>query len=395
MLDSTGFKRKRFDDLFGDMEDKAKEVFGDKVNTSELSVLGIILRLMAWFLSLAWELAEKVYYSGYVNTAEGVSLDRLGPYVGITRNLALYAAGYVQVTGAAGYIIPAGTLFATTDDIQFETQVDTEIPSSGTVLVEVEAMEAGLIGNVPDAAVSVIVNPVPELTAVTNPDEISGGRNKETDAEYQDRFALSVAGGGAATVDAIRGALLRVPGVRAATVIENISMETDSAGRPPKSFQAYVLGGSSSAIGQAIFSTKAAGIETYGAVSVPVVDLAGNNHVVKYSIAANVSVYLRVNIYKSAAFPADGVTQARTALVRFIGGEDADGTVYAGLTMGADVVRAQLIKVLTSLTGVEDVEVELSTNGSTWNMSNIIVATPEVAQVEASRIEVTVHDFVG
>lgn len=181
MLDETGFKRKRFADLFDEMEDKAKEAWGDDVNTSEKSPLGIILRIAAWFLAIVWGVAEKVYYSGYVNTAEGVSLDRLGPYVGVTRILDQYATGSVTLTGTPGYTQDSGFLVSTQGDVQFETLEPAVFDVAGKAIVRVEAMESGITGNVAAGLISVIVNPNPDVTAVTNVVATSGeGRNKLT-----------------------------------------------------------------------------------------------------------------------------------------------------------------------------------------------------------------------
>ncbi|WP_254438268.1 baseplate J/gp47 family protein [Paenibacillus sp. DCT19] len=205
MLDENGFKRKRFVDLFEEMEDKAKEAWGEKVNTSEKSPLGIILRIVAWFMSILHGLAEQVYYSGYVNTASGNSLDRLGPYVGVSRILDQYAQGSVTLTGTPGYTQAEGFLISTEGGIQFETLEPAVFNAEGKATVPIEAMESGTGSNVPVGLINVIVNPNPDVTAVTNSAATAGGRAKQTDPEFRELFGLSVAGGGSATGDSIRG----------------------------------------------------------------------------------------------------------------------------------------------------------------------------------------------
>lgn len=56
MLDKNGFRRKTYDDLLDEMSDKAKELFGDNINLSTRSFIGILVRLYAWFLSLLWQM---------------------------------------------------------------------------------------------------------------------------------------------------------------------------------------------------------------------------------------------------------------------------------------------------------------------------------------------------
>lgn len=390
MLDSTGFKRLRFDDLFAQMEDKAKEAFGDTVNTSVRSPLGIILRIFAWFLAIIWSTAEDVYNSGYIPTATGNNLDRLGPQVGITRTLAQWASGELTITGTAGYVVPAGFRAATASGVIFETLTSVTL-TSGSGTVAVEALEAGSGGNWGAGMITVIVNPVPDITSVTNAAPTTGGREKETDAEFRNRFDQSVAGGGAASVDALRGSLLRLTAVRAATIIENTGMTVDSSGRPPKSFQAYVLGGDDQEIAETIFATKSGGIESYGAISKQVNDLGGQAHTVKFSRASEVAIKASVTVTKNDQYPVDGDEQIRNAIIRYIGGTDASGSYYNGLSMGAAVVYTRLISAVYSVAGVDDVALTVGKVSGSLGGSNVPIQPYEVAQTTAVQIVVSSH----
>lgn len=389
MLDRTGFKRRRFQDLYDEIEDKAKEAFGENINTSERSPLGIILRLFAWFLAMIWGTAEDVYNSGYKNTAQGNNLDRLGPYSGVTRILEQWATGTVTISGTPGRTEDAGFQVATETGIYFETTEPFSVGADGMATVPVEALEPGSNGNVAAGSITIIVNPNPDITAVTNPERTQGGREKETDDEFRDRMDQAVAGGGAASVDAIRGALLRLESVRAAAVIPNYTMQTDNAGRPPKSFQAYVLGGDDQTIAQTILDNGSAGIEPHGDIVIPVTDLGGYTHTIKFSRAVEVSLQIEVEVSRNDSYPANGDDLIRSALVRYVGGEDG-GSYYNGLNMGAQVVYTRLISAVYSVTGVEDVDIRVGTGG-TMGTGNIAIEPFQVAQVSASDIEVTSH----
>ncbi|MFE0394760.1 baseplate J/gp47 family protein [Paenibacillus lactis] len=387
-LDRTGFKRERFEDVFASMEEKARETFGETVNTSARSPLGIILRIVAWVLARLWQDAEDIYNSAYVNTAEGVSLDRLGPYVGVSRILDQYATGHVVLTGTPGYIVQAGFRVAA-GERYFETDDNVTIGPDGKVTAAITAVEPGQLGNVAAGTIIDIVNPNADVTDVTNPEPTGGGREKETDTEFRDRFSLSVASGGSGTVESIRGVLLSVPGVRAATVIENTANTTDADGRPPKSFEAYVLGGQPDEIGSAIFGKKAAGIEAYGSESVTVTDLAGYPHEVRFSYAQTAPVAIRVTVSKNSSYPADGTALIKTSIIKYIGGEDADGQLYAGLSMGASIIHARLVATVLTIPGVVDATVEISTDdGASWDEGNIPILPQSVAQISADHIMV-------
>jgi uncharacterized phage protein gp47/JayE len=389
VLDRTGFKRRRFDDLFAEMNDKAKETFGDKVNTSERSPLGIILRVFAWFLSKLWVTAEDVYNSSYINSAEGSSLDRLGPHVGITRVLDQYAKGYVQLKGTPDHMLAQGFRVATETKVYFDTTEEKAIDSNGTATVSIEAVEPGQAGNVAEDAITVIVNPTPNVTSVTNMEPTTAGREKMTDSEFRDLFTLSVAGGGAATIDALISALLRINSVRAATVIENFSNEVDVAGRPPHTYQCYVLGGNDEEIAQVIFSTGAGGIESYGDVVKNVLDIGGYGHEVKFSRAEEVVMQVSVNLATNEQYPTDGDEQIRSAIVRHIGGEDG-GSYYNGLSMGAPVVYKKLISAVDQIEGIEDFTLMMG-KGDVLGEGNVTLERYQVAQINAMDIVVNHH----
>ncbi|SFJ74606.1 hypothetical protein SAMN02799624_05799 [Paenibacillus sp. UNC496MF] len=77
-----------------------------------------------------------------------------------------------------------------------------------------------------------------------------------------------------------------------------------------------------------------------------------------------------------------------SAIVRYIGGEDASGQLYTGLNMGEDVVISRLIAAAYSVSGIDNVTIELSQDGSTWTSGNVAIAPQEVALTFYSLIEV-------
>lgn len=73
MLDETGFQRQTYSELVDSIEDRAREQFGEDVNTSSKTPLGIIIRIFAWFLAGLWDIAERVYNSGFVSSLRACS----------------------------------------------------------------------------------------------------------------------------------------------------------------------------------------------------------------------------------------------------------------------------------------------------------------------------------
>lgn len=388
MLDEKGFRRKTYDELLEDMDLKARELFGADINTSARSFMGLLLRLFAWFLSLAWAILEKVYYSGYVPTATGVQLDRLAKLVGIRRRSASPASGEVVITGASGKVIPIGTEVTgvSEDSPIYQTTEEAIIPAGGSVTVPVEALESGTAYNVGADVLTQLVEPDTDITAVNNDLPITNGQDIEQDYEFRQRIEDATAGGGTSN---IRNDLLAVDGVRAATIFEN-DRNVEVNGMPPHSIRAVVLDGDDADIGNALLGAKPGGIQTVGAESVTVKDMSGRDKVVYFDRAQEVDVYLRLSITQNDAFPFDGTDRIKTSLVQYIGGQDADGRFYAGLGMGDDVVFSRLIGTVYNTPGVSDVTVETSTDGVTYVESSVSIGDAQVAQTSHDKIEVTV-----
>ncbi|QBL97926.1 hypothetical protein EauM23_00033 [Exiguobacterium phage vB_EauM-23] len=388
MLDEKGFRRKTYDELLEDMEIKARELFGADINTSPRAFMGLLLRLFAWFLSLAWVLLERVYYSGYVSTATGLQLDRLAKLVGIRRRNASPANGLVTIEGPEDKVIPIGT--EVTGEAEgspiYQTTEDAVIGSGGSVTIPVEALESGTAFNVGANVLMQLVEPDTDIMTINNPNAIANGQDREEDYEFRSRILDAVAGGGTSN---IRNDLLAVDGVRAATLFENDQNE-EVDGMPPHSIRAVVLDGDDEAIGSALLAAKPGGIQTVGDASVTVKDMSGRDKVVKFDRAEEVDVYIRLSITRNDAFPFDGVDRVKTSLVQYIGGLGSDGRLYAGLGMGDDVVFSRLIGTVYGTPGVFDVTVETSADGVAYTESSVSIDNAQVAQTRHDKIEVTV-----
>lgn len=390
MLDENGFRRKTYDELLTEMEERARELFGADAKTGPLNFLGILLRLFAWFLSITWQVLEKTYLSAYVSTAIGVQLDRLGKLVGKRRGKARPASGTATFTGLPGKLIEIGTEIRGTADTSpvYQTLADLTLNGVGNGTVAIESLESGTASNVGANVLTELVEPDTDIYTVTNPSLIINGLDAEDDFEYREQIESVNTGGGTANIET---EIQNVTGVRAATVFENDTMAVVD-GMNPKSIKVVVLGGSNEEVGQAVLANKPGGIETMGAVVVNVTDSSGRLKTVKFDRASEVTVHVRVDIKRGDAFPADGMERVELQLIRYIGGSDATGQVYAGLGMGDDVIFSRLIGAVYSVTGVEDLSIEVSTNGTTWTAGNITINDAEVAQTDNVLIGVTVHD---
>ena len=256
-LTENGFYRPTYTVLLNALEYKARELMGDEINLTVRSPLGLFLRILAWMWNILWSCLEDVYNSHFVDTAAGNSLYNLGRSIGMQLLSEDKASGYITVTGIAGTKIPEGYLVATNAGLQYTVTEDTVISSNGTALALIKAVKTGPEYNTAVGTVIVIANPsaVDGVESVSNEAEITGGRVKETDAEFRERYYDSVDYSGGVNADAIRAALMNdVEGVSSAYVYEN---DTDIAettyNLPAHSIEAVVYGGLDEQIAKAIY----------------------------------------------------------------------------------------------------------------------------------------------
>ena len=120
-------------------------------------------------------------------------LDLHGEDAGLTRKPAMAATGIVQVTAEEGTVIEAGTVFLvpatdTEDAIEFTSDEDVEWTEDGTLDVAVTAVEGGADGNVAAGTITVMEDPIDEVSAVTNSTPTSGGMDEEDDDAFYERI---------------------------------------------------------------------------------------------------------------------------------------------------------------------------------------------------------------
>lgn len=120
-------------------------------------------------------------------------LDLHGEDAGLTRKPAMAATGIVQVTAEEGTVIEAGTVFLvpatdTEDAIEFTSDEDVEWTEDGTLDVAVTAVEGGADGNVAAGTITVMEDPIDEVSAVTNSTPTSGGMDEEDDDDFYERI---------------------------------------------------------------------------------------------------------------------------------------------------------------------------------------------------------------
>lgn len=385
-LNENGFKRKTYTDILDDMFIKARELFGDNINLTSRSALGLLLRVIAWALSIIWQVAETVYLSAFINDAEGVSLDRRAANIGVVRLGERYSSGYVTLKGEPYTEVPAGFIVANKRGITYITVDDYNFEDNTEIKVYVESSKPGGDTNSIKEEVTDIITPILGVESAINEQAITGGRDVETDDEFRLRYFASIGKVGASTINAITAYVLQVEGVRGALTEENTTDEVDEQGRPPHSIQVYVHEGDKQEIGQAVFDTKAAGIETVGNTNVTVKDISGKEREVKFSYAEEVKIKVKIIANIDEDYDKESML-LENKVKEFIGGVDTKGVEHSGLTIGEDVIVSQIVRELWDVDGLIDVDVEVAKIDEEYSKDNINIDFTEVAFCEEVMVE--------
>lgn len=370
---STGFRLKSREAIVADMEAKARELFGPGINLSAKSPLGILIGLISWPISLVWLALQGIYNSAYVDTATGQALDNVVKYIGTKRRTATKAVQIISVTGMPGTLIPLGFVVETGGEppIGFATIESKPIEAGGKVELQAECLTPGSAGNVPPETITRIKNPIAGVNTITNQSIAIKGLDQETDRELRERYRRSVAKGGASTIDSMIAALLDVPGVLDAIVIENDLETNDTEGRPPHSLEAIVLGGGDEEVARAIYNSKAGGIQPHGTQSYIIDDIAGTPHTIRFNRATEVGIYITVQVTANGYFPADGLTRIKDEIIGYIGGIDSKGVYNRGLLIGKKVIFMKIPDLVFNVPGVENIRLNIGTTPGPNDMADI------------------------
>ena len=268
-LTEKGYRRRTYNEILSDKIQKAKNLFGEDIDTAENTVLGKYLRINAYDQEQLEEQAELIYYSVFPNSAFGQSLDRLCTFVGITREPAYPSVYRAEVTGTPNYIILSDFLVETDTKLTFHNTGIGIIGANGKGSIQIECDQAGEIGNVHVNEIKNIVNPVTEITGITVTERLRDGSEMESDSALRARFSLASQGLGSCNENSIRAALLRIPEVESVGIVVNDTDTEDSDGRPAKSFECYISGGNNKdqEIAKTIFEKKPLGIKTCGSTT--------------------------------------------------------------------------------------------------------------------------------
>lgn len=216
--------------------------------------------------------------------------------------------------------------------------------------------------------------------AVTNPTAVVAGENVETDEELRERFRVSKYIRATNILEALYSDLISLPTVTEVQIYENDTDVTDSNGVPAHSFLPIILGGDPLDIAETIWENKPLGIRSYGNTTQDIFDSQGFPHEIGFERPNPVDTYIRMNLTTDPNYPQNGDDLIKSNLASYFG---------TNFGIGDDVIYSRLYTPINSVPGHQVNSLEVSTNGITWVMTNIVVAFNAIATLESMNITIT------
>jgi uncharacterized phage protein gp47/JayE len=434
----TGFVKKDLETIKVEVEASLRSGLGENLKLLATGVLGQIVGIVAEREAENWDVMEAVYNAMYPSSASGHQLEGVCSITGVKRlqatkgtvtatcsgapSTALTAGRIVSVDGSptSRWLLLADATIAAADAWQPSAvyAAGDKVTNDGKIYIcAVAGTSAGSVGptgngtaivdntvtwryagdgtGFADATfecettgpvvanawtLTVIETPASGWEGVANENDADVGRDLETEAALRLRREQLLRSTGNAALDAVVAKVAEVEDVSDVWGFENVSDITDAAGLPPHSIEVLVRGGADQDIIDAIWASKAGGIETYGGESGTAIDARGKSHTLRFSRPAEVPIYAVVELTSNADYPADGDTQVKNAI-------KAHGE---SLGIGADVITSAIYESIFSVSGVVDVtRLWISETDPPTGGANITIADRALSTWDTGDIDVT------
>lgn len=394
-LTSSGFRIKTREEIFSELSEAAKEKFGADVDLTPHSPLGILFGIASDSQSKLWQLYENLYYASYVDSAEGLDLDRICRFGNVTRKVAQKETVVLRFMGADYTVIPVGFQVQTPSGIIYETIESKLIGaiSTGYVDVNANAIETGLTPRVTANQLTEIITPISGLDSVTNQDNSSGGSLIESDAELRERFmSVQTSTKTSGAVDYIKQKILAESYIVSVAIAEN-PLPVEYNGLPANSLQFVVAGGTNEQVANLIYTLKPACVQTVGDITINVNTGFEDAIAIQFSRPTYVDIYAVISITAGAEWTADNIQAVKSAVVKYIGGTDTIANIdteYQGLSVGEDVISWVQYGYFRDILGIEDLTVLFGLSALVVDQTKIVISSSQYARIITAHIVVNV-----
>lgn len=300
-------------------------------------------------------------------TSVGVFQDALGKIYFIDRHVAQPTTVSCTCKGLQGTQIPVGSIVQDGNGNQFTSTELATIGSNGSVDVLFQCTETGAI-IVNANTVNKIITVIPGWDSVINNSAGVVGRDRETQAEFEQRRYDSVAKNSHGLAESVGGSINALENVIACRIEQNRTNETVEflgVQIPGHSVYLSVYGGTSDEIGEVMHNKLDPGCGTAGNNEVEVTDpTTGSVATYFYTVPTAQNLYILITTDGNATYDEDTIKQA--IINNFNGNTNEFNRVIMGDTVYSSRFYQDIINAgLNNL-----VQVQVSrTAGSGWSTS--------------------------
>ena len=326
------------DSMVSDISDKSR-----LTDTNIGSVSRTLIETVGREISTLYNEMEVAYNAGFIDTASGNALDMVVSILGIQRKSAQFATGTVTFSRRnAGQesSIPRGTRVSTrASDPKnvkiYETTMGVTIPKGvNETEIPIKALTPGEAGMTDFETITALETPIIGVDSVINKKPTNIGTERETDDELRARAKATVLSAGKATPEAIRNAVLSIPGVRGVTIKEmpngipgELDVIIDGLDLTDKNTPTYQR------VKETIDTVRPAGIH----VNIKSTD----------TVRVNIRLYLRLSdILRTDEEVEEIIKKIRTRINRHIG----------GLNAGSNLIRNRIISSIFEIKDVYNID---------------------------------------
>ncbi len=334
--------------------------------------------------------------------AQGRAQDALARIYFLERNPAQPSVVQAQCVGALGVQINAyqQSFKDTAGNVWTCTQSGT-FTASGVLLLPFACGTGGPVA-LPAGSTASVLNGTPGWDTVTITQDAVIGSLVERRAAFETRRSQSVAINSNGWLPAIRGAVLAVPGVIDAFVIDNplgTSALVGGVTLVANSLYVCVAGGAALAVAQAIFSRRAPGCNYNGNTTIQVQDMQGGyvapypTYSITFQTAQTQDVAVSVVIANSSLVPNNAAFLIQTAIVNAFAGLDGGPRARIGVETRASRFYST-IAALGPWAQVVDILVGGVPMATTVFVGSITATTLTVTQIGASSSPISVGQII-
>lgn len=383
-----------FADIQTRIETRYREAFGSDIQVGAGSKYGSQILITTEIIS---EFNLQVSDTATVfdpDQATKAILSRQVQLNGIEREDPEFSTDGCAVTGVDGTVIAVGDIVRAPGGT-VDWEMVTEITISGGVGTgTIRSTVTGAIDSGAPGTITEIANAILGWTTVTNDGNTILGRVQETDPELRVRRTIVAKSGGGGSVDRIASRLFELVDVVDVKVIENTTgalLPPDN--QPDSTVRAIVLGGTDEDIASVLMRNKAGGMPTFAvdATLHPYVSpITGQTYNVKFDRPTQIPIFITIDITTNAAFPNNGLTQIKQAIVDWFNGTfSINGLVIPGKLIGDDIENSRLYSPVNSVPGHTINTLFADTSASPVVSTDIPISVTQLATLDIANIIVT------